>query len=115
MGLFETELHPKIFSKQVKYENIGTKSINMSNIMVYFAMFSATPPFWTRSKVSPLFSLESFPNLINWEMLTKFYFGYNLALVGVTIEKIARLRPAAIAIYSIQCLEFIQLCIVFHA
>ena len=27
--------------------------------------------------------------------------------------KIARLRPAAIAIYSIQCLEFIQL--VFHA
>ena len=29
--------------------------------------------------------------------------------------KIARLRPAATAIYSILCLEFIQLCIVFHA
>ena len=31
------------------------------------------------------------------------------------IEKIARLRPAATAIYTILCLEFIQLCIVFHA
>ena len=26
--------------KQVEYENIGTKSVNMSNIMVYLAMFS---------------------------------------------------------------------------
>ena len=30
-------------------------------------------------------------------------------------KKISRLRPAAISIYSIQCLECIQLCIVFHA
>ena len=32
-----------------------------------------------------------------------------------TEKKITRLRPAATAIYSILCLEFIQLFIVFHA
>ena len=91
-------------------KNIGTKSVNMSDKMVYLAMFSTTidkiscfwvkmshyfislwyplevgtflisedPPlilnfsqlkfgifliFWTVSQISPLFSLESFPNL----------------------------------------------------
>ena len=33
---------PKKNSKQVEYENIGTKSVNMSDVIVYLAMFSAT-------------------------------------------------------------------------
>ena len=40
--LFEAEWPPKDSSKQVEYENIGKKSINMSDIMVYFAMFGTT-------------------------------------------------------------------------
>ena len=34
------EWHPKISLEQVEYENIGAKSVNMSDIMVYLAMFS---------------------------------------------------------------------------
>ena len=33
---------PKNPLKQVEYEDIGTKSVNMSDIMVYLAMFSTT-------------------------------------------------------------------------
>ena len=32
----------KFFLKQVEYENIGTKSVNMSDIMVLLAIFSTT-------------------------------------------------------------------------
>ena len=84
-GFLKVELPPKTFWNKLNMKSIGTKAINMSDIMVYLAMFSTTsdkifcfwvlirwtgtwdffdflttPPIWTRSKVYPLFSLESF-------------------------------------------------------
>ena len=41
-NIFYIKLVSKKNSKQVEYENIGTKSVNMSDIMVYLAMFSTT-------------------------------------------------------------------------
>ena len=38
----KSEWTPKIFRNKLNMKNIGTKSVNMSDIMVYLAMFSAT-------------------------------------------------------------------------
>ena len=41
-SFFETEWPPKKFPNKCNIKNIGTKSVNMSDIMVYLAMFSTT-------------------------------------------------------------------------
>ena len=43
LGIFLKRNDPlKILRNKLNMKNIGTKSINMSDIMVYFAMFSTT-------------------------------------------------------------------------
>ena len=65
--------------------------------------------------VNDIYLTQTSTNVLYMKHLAFIVYNLKIILNGNKKIKIARLRPAAIAIYSIQCLEFIQLCIVFHA
>ena len=60
LGIFLKRIDPlNLFSNKLNMKNIGTKSTNMSYIIVYLAMFSATIDIilYPKMKMSHYFSL----------------------------------------------------------